>query len=202
MEQPQLYGLTTPLITTADGGKMGKTAAGAIWLNEDRLPVYDYWQFWRNTLDADVGRFLKLFTELPMDEVAKLKALEGVELNEAKKILATEATALLHGRAKAEEAAETARKAFEEGAQAEGLPTVEVPADELETGVPAFDLFRRVGLAKSGGEARRLVRGGGARLNDVALKDENQTIGSDDLTETGTLKLSAGRKRHVLVKPV
>lgn len=202
LEQPQLYGLTTPLITTADGGKMGKTAAGAIWLNEDRLPVYDYWQFWRNTLDADVGRFLKLFTELPMDEVAKLEALEGVELNEAKKILATEATALLHGRAKAEEAAETARKAFEEGAQAEGLPTVEVPAGELETGVPAFDLFRRVGLASSGGEARRLVRGGGARLNDVALKDENQTIGSGDLTETGTLKLSAGRKRHVLVKPI
>ena len=202
LEQPQLYGLTTPLITTADGGKMGKTAAGAIWLNEDRLPVYDYWQFWRNTLDADVGRFLKLFTELPMDEIAKLEALEGVELNESKKILATEATALLHGRAKAEEAAETARKTFEEGAQAEGLPTVEVPADELETGVPAFDLFRRVGLANSGGEARRLVRGGGARLNDVALKDENQTIGSGDLTETGTLKLSAGRKRHVLVKPV
>ncbi len=202
LEQPQLYGLTTPLITTADGGKMGKTAAGAIWLNEDRLPVYDYWQFWRNTLDADVGRFLKLFTELPMDEIAKLEALDGVELNEAKKILATEATALLHGRAKAEEAAETARKAFEEGAQAEGLPTVEVPADELETGVPAFDLFRRVGLANSGGEARRLVRGGGARLNDVALKDENQSIGSGDLTETGTLKLSAGRKRHVLVKPI
>ena len=202
LDQPQLYGLTTPLITTADGGKMGKTASGAIWLNEDRLSVYDYWQFWRNTLDADVERFLKLFTELPLDEVAKLAALEGAELNEAKKILATAATALLHGRAKAEEAAETARKAFEEGAQAEGLPTVEVSAADLEAGVPAFDLFRRAGLANSGGEARRLVRGGGARLNDVALKDENQPIGAGDLTEAGTLKLSAGRKRHVLVKPV
>jgi len=202
LEQPRLYGLTTPLITTADGGKMGKTASGAIWLNEDRLPVYDYWQFWRNTLDTDVGRFLKLFTELPMAEIAKLEALEGAELNETKKILATEATAMLHGRAKAEEAAETARKAFEEGAQAEGLPTVEVPAGELEAGVAAFELFRRAGLANSGGEARRLVRGGGARLNDVALTDENQAIGTGDLTETGTLKLSAGRKRHVLVKPV
>ncbi len=201
LEQPQLYGLTTPLITLADGGKMGKTASGAIWLNEDRLPVYDYWQFWRNTLDADVGRFLKLFTELPLDEIAKLEALEGAELNEAKKILATEATALLHGRAKAEETAETARKAFEEGAQAEGLPTVEVAAGDLDAGVAAFDLFRRAGLATSNGAARRLVRGGGARLNDVPLKDENQAIGSSDLTEAGTLKLSAGRKRHVLVRP-
>jgi tyrosyl-tRNA synthetase len=202
MEQPQLYGLTTPLITTADGGKMGKTAAGAVWLNEDRLSVYDYWQFWRNTLDADVGKFLKLFTVLPMDEIAKLEALEGAELNEAKKVLATEATALLHGRAKAEEAAETARKAFEEGAQAEGLPTVRVAAADLEDGIPAFNLFQRAGLASSGGEARRLVRGGGARLNDVALSDENRVIGTADLTEAGALKLSAGRKRHVLVKPV
>ncbi len=202
MEQPQLYGLTTPLITTADGGKMGKTAAGAVWLNEDKLSVYDYWQFWRNTLDADVGKFLKLFTVLPMDEIAKLEALEGAELNEAKKVLATEATALLHGRAKAEEAAETARKAFEEGAQAEGLPTVRVAAADLEDGIPAFNLFQRAGLASSGGEARRLVRGGGARLNDVALSDENRVIGTADLTEAGALKLSAGRKRHVLVKPV
>lgn len=202
LEQPQLYGLTTPLITLADGGKMGKTASGAIWLNEDRLPVYDYWQFWRNTLDADVGRFLKLFTEMPLAEIAKLEALEGAELNEAKKILATEATALLHGRAKAEQAAETARKAFEEGAQAEGLPTVELPAGELQAGVAAFELFRRAGLAGSNGEARRLVRGGGARLNDEALQDENRTIGAGDLTDAGTLKLSAGRKRHVLVRPV
>ncbi len=200
LEQPQLYGLTSPLITTADGAKMGKTAAGAIWLNEDRLSVYDYWQFWRNTLDADVGRFLKLFTVMPMDEIAKLEALQGAEVNEAKKVLATEATALLHGRAKAEDAAETARKAFEEGAQAEGLPTVEVAADELAAGVPAFDLFKRAGLAASNGEARRLVRGGGARLNDIAISDENQVIGMGDLTQAGTLKLSAGRKRHVLVK--
>jgi tyrosyl-tRNA synthetase len=202
LEQPQLYGLTTPLMTTADGAKMGKTANGAVWLNEERLSAYDYWQFWRNTLDADVGRFLRLFTELPLDEIAKLEALEGAELNEAKKILATEASALLHGRAKAEEAAETARRAFEEGAQDAGLPTVEMPADALSSGIPAFDLFRQAGLASSGGEARRLVRGGGARLNDVALTDENQLIGSGDLTEAGTLKLSAGRKRHVLVKPV
>ena len=202
LEQPQLFGLTTPLITTADGGKMGKTAAGAVWLNEDRLSAYDYWQFWRNMLDADVGRFLKLFTELPLPEIAKLAALQGSELNEAKKVLATEATALLHGRAKAQEAAETARRAFEDGAQAEGLPTVEIAGPDLDAGVPAFDLFKRAGLAASNGEARRLVRGGGARLNDVAIADENQPIGSGDLTEAGTLKLSAGRKRHVLVKPV
>ncbi len=202
LEQPQLFGLTTPLITTADGDKMGKSVGGAIWLNEDRLPVYDYWQFWRNTLDADVGRFMKLFTELPLDEIARLEALEGAEVNEAKKVLATEATALLHGRAKAEEAAETARRTFEEGAQAEGLPTIEMRAAELETGVAAYDLLKRAGLATSNGDARRLVRGGGARLNDVALKDENRTIGSADLTDGGTLKLSAGRKRHVLVKPV
>ncbi|MCB9928828.1 MAG: tyrosine--tRNA ligase [Alphaproteobacteria bacterium] len=201
LEQPQLYGLTSPLITTADGAKMGKTAAGAIWLNEERLSVYDYWQFWRNTLDADVGRFLKLFTVLPLDEIARLEALQGAELNEAKKILATEATALLHGRTKAAEAAETARRTFEEGAQAEGLPTVDVPATDLEAGIPAFDLLRRAGLAASGGEARRLVRGGGARLNDVPIGDENQTIGAADLTAAGTLKLSAGRKRHVLVRP-
>jgi tyrosyl-tRNA synthetase len=200
LEQPQLYGLTTPLITTADGGKMGKTAAGAVWLNEDRLSAYDYWQFWRNTLDADVGKFLRLFTVLPMDEIAKLEALQGADVNEAKKILATEATALLHGRTKAEEAAETARKAFEEGAQAEGLPTIEIDATDLAAGVPAFDLFKRAGLAASNGEARRLVRGGGARLNDVAISDENQVIGAGDLTQAGTLKLSAGRKRHVLVK--
>jgi tyrosyl-tRNA synthetase len=202
MEQPQLYGLTSPLITTADGAKMGKTASGAIWLNEDRLSVYDYWQFWRNTLDADVERFLKLFTTLPLDEVARLSALQGAELNEAKKVLATEATALLHGRAKAEEAAETARRTFEEGAQAEGLPTVEVPAADLEAGIAAFELFRRAGLAASNGEARRLVRGGGARLNDVAVSDENRPIRAGDLTEAGTLKLSAGRKRHVLIRPV
>jgi len=201
LEQPQLYGLTTPLITTADGAKMGKTAAGAIWLNEDKLSVYDYWQFWRNTLDADVGRFLRLFTELPLEEIANLESLPGAELNEAKKILATEATALLHGRAKAEQAAETAKRTFEEGAQAEGLPTIEISAADLEAGIPAYDLLKRAGLAGSNGEARRLVRGSGARLNDRQIADENDLIGSSDLTEAGTLKLSAGRKRHVLIKP-
>ena len=201
LEQPRLYGLTAPLIATADGGKMGKTAAGAVWLSEERLSAYDYWQFWRNTLDADVGRFLRLFTELPMGEIARLEALEGHEVNEAKKVLATEATAMLHGRGKADEAKETARRAFEEGGQGAGLPTVVVPAGDLETGIPAFDLLRRTGLAASGGEARRLVRGGGARLNDRALSDENRAIGAGDLTEAGTLKLSAGRKRHILVKP-
>ena len=202
MGQPQLYGLTTPLITTADGGKMGKTAAGAVWLNEDKLSVYDYWQFWRNTLDGDVEKFLKLFTELPLDEIAKLAALEGAELNEAKKVLATEATTLLHGRAKAEEAAETARRAFEEGAQDAGLPTVEIDAAELEAGIPAFDLFKRAGLANSNGEARRLVRGGGARVNDKQISDENRSIGAGDITDVGTVKLSSGRKRHILLKPV
>ena len=202
MGQPQLYGLTTPLITTADGGKMGKTAAGAVWLNEDKLSVYDYWQFWRNTLDGDVEKFLKLFTELPLDEIAKLAALEGAELNEAKKVLATEATTLLHGRAKAEEAAETARRAFEEGAQDAGLPTVEIDAAELEAGIPAFDLFKRAGLANSNGEARRLVRGGGARVNDKQISDENRSIGAGDITDAGTVKLSSGRKRHILLKPV
>ena len=201
MDQPQLFGLTSPLITTADGAKMGKTASGAIWLNEERLSAYDYWQFWRNTLDADVERFLKLFTVLPLDEIARLSALQGAELNEAKKVLATEATALLHGRARAEEAAETSRRTFEEGAQAEGLPTVEVPSADLNAGVAAYDLLRRAGLAASNGEARRLVRGGGARLNDAQIGDENQAIGSADLGGTGVLKLSAGRKRHVLVKP-
>jgi tyrosyl-tRNA synthetase len=196
----QVFGLTTPLITTASGAKMGKTAAGAVWLNEDRLPHFDYWQFWRNTEDADVPRFLKLFTFLPMDEIEKLSKLEGQELNEAKKILATEATAVIRGRAAAEEAAETARRTFEEGVSAAGLPTVEIPASELEAGMPAFAIFQKAGLANSGGEARRLVRGGGARLNDKVIGDENQTIGSGDLSADGTLKLSAGKKRHVLIK--
>jgi tyrosyl-tRNA synthetase len=201
MGQPQLFGLTSPLITTADGGKMGKTAAGAVWLNENRLSAYDYWQFWRNTLDGDVGRFLRLFTDVPLSEIARLEVLEGAELNEAKKVLATEATALLHGRAKAEEAADTARRTFEEGVQAEGLPTVEIPAALLNDGISAFDLLRRAGLATSNGEARRLIRGGGARLNDSPIGDENRQIGSADLSAGGTLKLSAGRKRHILVRP-
>ncbi len=197
----QVFGLTTPLITTASGAKMGKTAAGAVWLNEDRLSSFDYWQFWRNTEDADVSRFLKLFTLLPMDEIDRLSKLEGQELNEAKKILATEATAVIRGRAAAEEAAETARKTFEEGQSADGLPTVDVPAADLTAGIPAFSLFQIAGLASSGGEARRLVRGGGARLNDVQITDENQSIGMESATQDGAIKLSAGKKRHILIRP-
>ncbi|MEQ8708521.1 MAG: tyrosine--tRNA ligase [Rhodospirillales bacterium] len=198
----QVFGLTTPLITTASGAKMGKTAAGAVWLNEDRLSNFDYWQFWRNTEDADVSRFLKLFTLLPMDEINRLSKLEGQELNEAKKILATEATAVIRGRAAAGEAAEAARKTFEEGQSAEGLPTVDVPAADLKAGIPAFSLFQIAGLASSGGEARRLVRGGGARLNDIQITDENQMISAGDAVQGGTIKLSAGKKRHILVRPV
>ena len=197
----ELYGLTSPLITTASGAKMGKTAAGAVWLNEERLPVYDYWQFWRNTEDADVGRFLKLFTELPLDEIARLAGLGGAEINEAKKILATEATALAHGRDKAEAAAETARQAFEQGVSAEGLPSIEVPRAELAAGIQALRLFVRAGLAASNGEARRLIQGGGGRVNDAAIADPEQPIGDGDIGADGVIKLSAGRKKHALVRP-
>jgi len=200
IDQQQLFGLTTPLITTSSGAKMGKTAAGAIWLSEKRLSHYDYWQFWRNTEDGDVGRFLRLFTELPLAEVARLEALQGAEINEAKKILAFEATRLCRGEPAAAEAAETARQTFEEGASAEGLPTIEVSEAELGGGVAVFELLRRAGLAKSNGEARRLIKGGGARVNDVAVKDELQTVGLDDLGPEGSIKLSAGKKRHALVK--
>lgn len=195
-----VYGLTAPLITTASGAKMGKTAKGAVWLTAARTSPFDYWQFWRNTEDADVGRFLKLFTDLPLEDVARLEALDGAEINEAKKILATEATALCHGRAAAEEAAETARKAFEEGAAVDTLPTVTVPATELAAGIPAFALLVQAGMAASNGEARRLVRGGGARLNDVAFTEEGQMVTATDLRD-GALKLSVGRKQHKLIKP-
>ena len=196
-----LFGLTTPLIATASGAKMGKTAQGAVWLTDDRLSAYDYWQFWRNTEDEDVGRFLRLFTDLPLDEIARLESLRGSEINQAKQVLATEATALCHGRAAAEAAQETARRVFAEGAIGTALPTVGVPRSELERGLPAFELFVRAGLASSNGEARRLIRGGGARLNDVALQEETRTITAVDLNADGLIKLSAGRKRHALVKP-
>ncbi|HTW68405.1 MAG TPA: tyrosine--tRNA ligase [Acetobacteraceae bacterium] len=195
----QAFGLTTPLITTASGAKMGKSVSGAVWLRGDRLPPYEYWQYWRNTEDDDVGRFLRLFTDLPLDEIARLDALEGAEINEAKKLLATEATALAHGRVAAEAAAETARRAFEEGEAAETLPSIDVPREELAAGVPAFRLFERAGLAKSGGEARRLIRGGGARVNDAPVTEEGQAISLADLRE-GAIKLSAGRKQHRLVR--
>jgi tyrosyl-tRNA synthetase len=192
-DQKTVYGLTTPLITTASGAKMGKSAAGAVWLTAGKLSPYLYWQFWRNTEDADVGKFLRLFTDLPLDEIARLETLGGAEINAAKIILATEATTLAHGRGAAEAAAETARKTFGEGMAADGLPTVDIP--ELAAGIPAYALFHRAGLAASGGEARRLIRGGGARLNDAVLSDEARIITSDV-----TIKLSAGRKSHVLVR--
>ena len=195
----QVFGLTTPLITTASGAKMGKTARGAVWLSPERLSAFDYWQFWRNTEDADVGRFLRLFTELPLDEIARLESLRGAEVNEAKKILATEATRLLHGAAEAEAAAETARRAFEEGEAAETLPSVTVARAELAAGVPAFRLFVMAGLAASNGEARRLIRGGGARVNDAAITDEGQVVSDGDVRD-GSIKLSAGRKQHRLVR--
>ncbi|MDE2574662.1 MAG: tyrosine--tRNA ligase [Rhodospirillales bacterium] len=198
-EHKQVFGLTTPLITTASGAKMGKTAKGAIWLTSDRLPVFDYWQFWRNTEDADVGRFLRLFTDVPLAEIARLEALGGAEINEAKKILATEATALAHGRAAAEAAAETARRTFESGETAESLPTISLAPAELTAGaIPAFRLFALAGLAASNAEARRLIRGGGARLDDVAITDEGQTVAEAALR--AGVKISSGRKHHRLVR--
>jgi tyrosyl-tRNA synthetase len=195
----QLYALTCPLLTTASGAKMGKTAAGAVWLNADLLSPYDYWQYWRNTEDADVGRFLKLFTLLPLDEVARLSALQGQEINEAKKILATEATALIHGRDNAVAASETARQTFEEGSIADNLPTVEIPQAEL-TGIGVVAAFVRAGLVASNGEARRQIKGGGLRVNDTVVTDEKQTLTSADMTQNGAIKLSMGKKRHVLLK--
>ncbi len=194
-----LFGLTTPLIATASGAKMGKSAQGAVWLTRDRLSPYDYWQFWRNTEDEDVGRFLRLFTDLPLSEIARLEVLRDAEINEAKKVLATEATRLAHGAVAATEAAETARLAFEEGEAADTLPSIEVPRSEFATGIPAFRLFALAGLAGSNGEARRLIRGGGARINDVPVKDEGQTVTVADLHDDA-LKLSAGRKHHRLVR--
>jgi len=202
MLDKQFYALTTPLLTTSSGAKMGKTANGAVWLNADMLGSYEFWQFWRNTEDGDVERFLKLYTELPMAEIARLAALGGSEINEAKKILATEVTALAHGRAAAEEAAETARRTFEEGALAENLPTIEVAASEFANGLGVLSLFVQAGLVASNGEARRQIKGGGLRVNDQAVTDEKVLIGPDALTAEGVVKLSLGRKKHILVRPV
>ncbi|GBR02806.1 tyrosine--tRNA ligase [Acetobacter oeni] len=196
----QVFGLTAPLLTTASGAKMGKSASGAVWLSAEKLPVFEYWQFWRNTEDADVGRFLKLFTDLPVEECDRLGALQGADINEAKKILATEATALCHGRPAAEEAAETARKVFESGQSATALPSKTLPRAALEAGLPAFRLFVDAGLAASNGEARRLIRGGGARVNDIVITDEAQIITLKDATD-GAIKLSSGRKHHLLIRP-
>jgi tyrosyl-tRNA synthetase len=197
MESAQLFGLTTPLITTASGAKMGKTAAGAVWLNADRVSPYDYWQFWRNTEDGDVGRFLRLFTDMPESEVARLEALQGAEMNDAKKVLATEATAILHGRANADAAAETARRAFEEGASAEGLPTISA---KLPDGI--LNLAVAAGLAASNSEARKLIANNGLKLNDEAVSDPRLTVDASALNGDGVLKLSSGKKKHVLVKPL
>ncbi|WP_018902225.1 tyrosine--tRNA ligase [Rhizobium sp. 2MFCol3.1] len=201
MGTDQLYALTSPLLTTSSGAKMGKSASGAVWLNADLLPVYDFWQYWRNTEDADVPRFLKLFTTLPMDEIARLSAIAGSELNEVKKILATEVTAILHGRTAAEQAAETARKTFEEGALSDNLPSIDVPAAELDAGIGLLALIVRAGLATSNGEARRHVQGGAVRINDQAVSDERKLIGGGEVTADGVIKLSLGKKKHILIRP-
>ena len=202
MGTEQLFALTCPLLTTASGAKMGKTAQGAVWLNEEALSAYDYWQFWRNTEDADVERFLKLFTKLPLGEIARLAALKGAEINEAKKVLATEATALVHGRKAAEASRETAEQAFEQGQTAEGLPTVEVKRADFEAGLGVLAAFVAGGLAASNGEARRHVKGGAVRVNDKVVNDERAVLSMDQVTEDGVIKLSMGRKRHVLLRPV
>ncbi|MER8580042.1 tyrosine--tRNA ligase [Mesorhizobium sp. M1423] len=202
MESAQLYALTTPLLTTSSGAKMGKSASGAVWLDAEMLSPYEFWQYWRNTEDADVGRFLKLYTTLPLAEVARLERLGGSEINEAKKILATEITAMLHGREAAEEASETARKTFEEGALAETLPTVEVSRADLEVGVGILSLFVTAGLAASNGEARRHIQGGAVRLNDQLVADDRRMVTLQDLGPENVAKLSLGKKKHVLVRPV
>ncbi len=199
-EHEDIFGLTTPLLTTASGGKMGKTEQGAIWLNTELLSAYDYWQFWRNTEDADVGRFLRLFTDLPIEAIEKLEVLEGAEINDAKIRLANEATAMLHGEKAAKEAEATAQKVFAEGSISDNLPTVEIAKSELDAGIPAFALFKDAGLEPSGGAARRLIKGGGAKLNDEKISAEEQLITSNDLNGDGVIKLSAGKKRHVLVR--
>ncbi len=200
MGTPQLFALTTPLLTTSSGAKMGKTASGAVWLDPEMLSPYDFWQYWRNTEDADVGRFLKLYTTLPMDEVARLASLGGSEINEAKKVLATEIATLLHGRAAAEQAAETARKTFEEGALADTLPSIDIAAADLTGGVGLLTLLVKTGLATSNGEARRHVQGSAVRLNDQPIRDERRIVTSGDLTADGVIKLSLGKKKHMLVR--
>ena len=200
MGTPQLYALTSPLLTTASGAKMGKTASGAVWLNADMLPVYDYWQYWRNTEDRDVGRFLKLFTELPLDEIARLENLGGAEINEAKKILATEATAMVHGREAAEQAELTARKTFEEGVTAATLPTIEIDSGEVASGLGILSAFVKAGLVASTSEARRQIKAGGLRVNDETVSDERANLGADVFVHDGAVKLSLGKKKHVLLK--
>jgi len=202
MMNAQLFAITAPLITTSSGAKMGKTAAGAVWLNADLVSPYDYWQFWRNTEDGDVERFLKLFTILPLPEIKRLGALQGAELNEAKKTLATEATALMHGRAAADQAADTARRTFEEGTLAETLPTIEIKRADLDKGLGILTANVEAGLVASTSDARRQIKGGGLKVNDVTVTDEKMLLTANDLTPEGVIKLSLGKKKHVLVKPV
>ena len=202
LHNAQLFALTSPLITTSSGAKMGKTAAGAVWLNADQVSPYDYWQYWRNTEDADVGRFLKLFTVLPLDEIDRLAALKGAEINEAKKVLATEATALVHGRTAAEQSAATARTTFEEGGLGASLPSFELPRAELKSGIGVLVAFVKAGLAASNGEVRRAIANNAVMVNDVRVTNDKATIGETDVTADGVVKLSLGRKRHVLLKPV
>jgi tyrosyl-tRNA synthetase len=201
MGTPQLFALTTPLLTTASGAKMGKTAQGAIWLNADQCSPYDFWQYWRNVEDADVVKFLKLFTILPMDEIARLGTLQGAEINQAKKALADAATTLLHGAEAAKQASETSRQTFEEGAISENLPTVEISRTELEAGIGVLAAFVKAGLVASNGEARRQIKGGGLRVNDGAVTDEKMALSPAHLTPEGVIKLSLGKKRHVLLRP-
>jgi tyrosyl-tRNA synthetase len=202
MAGAELFALTSPLLATASGAKMGKTAAGAVWLNPERLSPYEFWQYWRNSEDADVGRFLRAFTDLPLREVAKLEALKGQEINEAKKVLATQVTMLAHGEAAAALAVDTARQTFEEGGKADTLPTVELPRARLAAGIAAFELMHEAGLAPSRTEARKLIKGGGGRLNDQPIESDTAVVTEHHLDPSGTLKLSAGRKRHVLVRAV
>jgi tyrosyl-tRNA synthetase len=203
MNGAQMFALTAPLITTSSGAKMGKTAAGAVWLNADMVSPYDYWQFWRNTEDGDVARFLKLFTTMPLAEIAKLAALQGAEINEAKKVLATEATALVHGRDAAVQASDTSRKTFEEGTFAQSLPTVEIARAALEQGIGVLTAFAEISkLVSSNGDARRQVKAGGLKVNDATVSDDKMTLTAKDLTADGAIKLSLGKKKHVLLKPV
>jgi tyrosyl-tRNA synthetase len=202
LHNAQFFALTSPLLTTSSGAKMGKTAAGAVWLNADQVSPYAYWQYWRNTEDADVARFLKLFTVLPLDEIERLATLMGAEINEAKKVLATEATALIHGRSAADEAAATARTTFEEGGLGSSLPTVELPRAELTAGIGVLAAFVKAGLAASNGEARRAIANNALMINDVRVASDKAALGEADVTADGVIKLSLGRKRHVLLKPV
>lgn len=201
MGTKQLYAITSPLLTSSSGAKMGKSANGAVWLNPDMYSPYDFWQYWRNTEDADVEKFLKLYTTLPMDEIARLAALGGNEINEVKKILATEITAMAHGRQTAEGAAETARKTFEEGAVAHDLPSINVPSAEISEGVGLLSLIVQAGFASSNGEARRHIKGGAIKINDKQITDERMVLNDSTVSDDGVIKLSMGKKKHVLIKP-